>query len=701
MGPFEQLMGSFREEAGELLAELEATLLELDGNLADPELVDRAFRALHTIKGTAGMFGFEEITAFTHDLETTFDQMRGGGRQATRELVALALQGKDLVRAMLQGEGEKTRADRERLLTELRRHLSSGEPPPAPAAAAQPEAAAKLELFRVQLQPKRDLLQNGTNPLALLAELRSLGACEVVCHAGEVPPLEDIASESCYLSWDAILSTDRGLAAVRDVFIFVEDRAELRIDRIEAGDQGADAGPKRLGEILVERGELSAQDLERVLAERKRIGELLTEKKLVSPESVESALAEQRLVRQQRETHAPATESSSSVRVGAKKLDELVDLVGELVIAQARLSRIAGRREDPELLAIAEEIDRLSGALRDNTLDVRMVPIGTTFSRFKRLVHDLSLELNKEIELVTDGADTKLDKTVIEKLADPLMHVIRNACDHGIERPEARHAAGKPAKGTVRLLASHAGASVLVEIQDDGAGMDVAALRAKGVERGIFGPEESPPEKELFNLIFLPGLSTAREVSKLSGRGVGMDVVKRTIDGLHGTVEVESAPGGGTTFRIRLPLTLAIIEGLQVAVGESSYVLPLSVVEECVELTRQDVDRAAGAHVATVRGELIPYVRLRELFDVEGARPAIEQVAIVTVEGSRYGLAVDDVVGQHQTVIKGLGRMYQHVKGLSGATVLGDGTVALIVDVPALIRCAETTGARVGGRVRA
>jgi two-component system, chemotaxis family, sensor kinase CheA len=383
---------------------------------------------------------------------------------------------------------------------------------------------------------------------------------------------------------------------------------------------------------------------------------------------------------------APAAESTSSIRVAAERLDDLVDLVGELVIAQARLAEIAGRREDPELSTVAEDIARLSADLRDNTLSVRMIPIGTTFSRFNRLVRDLAGELGKDIELVTEGAETELDKTVIERLGDPLVHLIRNCCDHGLEVPAARVAAGKPSRGTVRLGAHHAGRNVVVEIRDDGAGLDADAIRAKAIERGLVESDAKLSQSELFALIFLPGFSTAKSVSNVSGRGVGMDVVKRSIDGLRGSIEIESARGAGTTFRITLPLTLAIIEGLLVGVGDASYVLPMSLVEECVELTRAGVESAHGNQVTPVRGELVPYLRLRDWFRVSGPAPAIEQITIVTAGGVRFGLVVDHVIGQHQTVIKALGAIYAGVKGISGATILGNGTVALIVDVPALLR---------------
>ncbi len=695
MTSLDQFAASYREEAAERLHELEATLLELETRSEDADLVARAFRALHTIKGSGAMFGFDDIASFTHELETVFDLIRQGEVKVTKELVSLALEAKDLIRAMLDGTIAEGDATRERLVAAFRQRVPSTleKPTRVDEAAHHQVPDGPVRTYRVRFRPPAEILQDGTNPLGLLAELCSLGHCKVMALTSDIPRLEELSPEACYVAWDAILTTSKSADDIRDLFIFVEDRSDLRIEEIDDCTEEVEGSYKKLGEILVARRDLTTEELVETLGEQKRIGDLLAEKGLVTPEAVQAAVVEQAVVREQhakRDGQTPS-DAASSIRVAAEKLDDLVDLVGELVICQARLTRIASQRDDPELLSISEDIDRLSAALRDSTLDVRMVAIGTTFGRFKRLVRDLSAELDKEIDLVTEGAETELDKTVIERLADPLVHLIRNSCDHGIEAPAARRAAGKPARGTVRLAARHSGASVLIEIHDDGAGLDAAAIRAKAVERGLLEPEAKLPEKELWSLIFLPGFSTARQVSSLSGRGVGMDAVKRSIEALRGTVEVESVRGSGTTIRIKLPLTLAIIEGLLVEVGEASYVLPLSIVEECVELTRADVERAHGARLATVRGELVPYLRLRELFAVADERPAIEQIAITSVEGTRYGLVMDRVIGQHQTVIKSLGRMYRGVKGLSGATILGDGTVALIVDVPALLQTLATT----------
>jgi len=435
----------------------------------------------------------------------------------------------------------------------------------------------------------------------------------------------------------------------------------------------------------VERGDATPEQIVDALAQQKRTGEILTERANVSPEKVKAALAEQTTVRNvQRERQA--REVAANVKVPADRLDSLMDLVGELVISQARLSQTAGGRDDPELLSIAEEMERLTTELRDTTLELRMLPIGTTFARFRRLVRDLSQQLGKEIELVTEGAETELDKTVIDRLGDPLVHLIRNSIDHGIEGPDAREAVGKPRKGTVRLAATHSEAHVVIRIEDDGLGLDPRAIQAKAVERGLIAADAELPEEELFNLIFEPGFSTAKTVSNVSGRGVGMDVVRRSIEALRGKVRISSRHGVGTTVTVELPLTLAIIEGLLVQVAAGRYVLPLSLVEECIELTGAEALRGNGNRLIEVRGDLVPYLRLREWFAEEGGAPSIEQIVVTRLGETRLGFTVDQVIGQHQTVIKNLGRLYEGVEGLAGATILGDGEVALILDVPKLVQ---------------
>jgi two-component system chemotaxis sensor kinase CheA len=664
----DQLENMFREEAAEHLAVLENTLLELEQRPADPELISQAFRALHTIKGSGAMAGFDTIAAVAHEVESVFAQIRQGKMQANHHLIALTLETKDLIRSLLDPLAETSTEAPERLRASFRALLEPALAAPAvprerladPRQRNRPEANQVLADVHITWVLHADYFQNGSNPLCILAELDSMGSCRTTTNLDAFPCLEDLDPETCHLKFDILLQTTKTENDVRDVFIFVEDRCDLLIS-ISPPVAAHQEAPTATIETAS-----PPNDPTRTTGTWPATG-----------------------ARQAARDGSPANrsaETASSIRVSAQKLDSLVDLVGELVIAQARLAELASNRSDDQFFSVAEDIGRLAAELRDTTLDIRMVPIGTTFVRFKRLVHDLASGLGKDIQLQTEGAETELDKTVIERLFDPLVHLIRNSCDHGIESPEVRRQAGKSPSGTVRLLAYHSGQNVIIEIRDDGAGLDPAGIRKKAIASGLLDENAKISVDDLYKLIFLPGFSLAKAITNVSGRGVGMDVVKRSVEALRGQIAITSELGKGTTFRLQLPLTLAIIEGLLVAVGKGRYVLPMSLVEECIELTAQDIERAHDNRLANVRGELVPYVRLRECFGGEGERPAIEQVAVTTVEGKRFGFVVDGVVGQHQTVIKSLGRMYQDVRGLSGATILGDGTLALIVDVPALIR---------------
>lgn len=695
----EQAIATYREEAAELLAELETSLLELEDNPEDNDLINRVFRAMHTIKGSGAMFGFDEIAAFTHEVETVFDMVRNNKMQVSKQLLNLTLRARDYITELLESSAsgnEPDRAEGNSIIAGLKQLVPQTEAETAvsgQAAAGETEniqEAASNCTWRIRFRPLPEIMLTGTKPLALINELRQLGPCEVVAHIDAIPQLDDLVAEHCYLYWDIILTSSRGIDAIKDVFIFVEDDCELKIDLVDDGGQvDTEQGYKKLGDILVERGDLSPVEMQKILNLQKRFGELAVAVGAVTPDKVQSALVEQqhvKTVRQERATQDAAT----SIRVPADKLDLLVNLVGELVTVQAHLSQVSGHRNDPELVTIAEEVERLTNELRDTALNIRMLPIGSTFSKFKRLVRDLSQELGKEIELETTGGDTELDKTVIERLNDPLVHIIRNSIDHGIEMPDARQAAGKTKHGTVHLSAEHSGDSVLIRIRDDGAGLDREAIRAKAVERGLIAANAELPDRDVFALIFAPGFSTAKKITNVSGRGVGMDVVKKGIEALRGTIDVESEMGKGTIITLKIPLTLAIIESLLVRIADSYFVLPLAAVEECVELTRADVQNAHGRHLANVRGSIVPYVPLRETFAIRGKQPDIEQIVIAGVNGERIGFVVDDVIGEHQTVIKSLGRMYRDVRGISGATILGDGSVALILDLGLLLRQVET-----------
>ncbi len=452
-----------------------------------------------------------------------------------------------------------------------------------------------------------------------------------------------------------------------------------------------------LGQILVERGDISPEKLDENLKQHKKLGERLVEAGVVDQKKIEAALAEQKRQKDTVEKRSKI-EKISSIRVSSDKLDRLFNLIGELVTVQERLSQasehvrktedknLAKVLQEFDLEGISEEISLLTNSLRDNALSVRMQPIESTFTKFKRLVHDLSTNLSKEIDLTMSGTETEIDKTVIDKLDEPLMHMIRNCADHGIETPDERESAGKPRKGTIHLSAEHVSGNVVIHVRDDGKGLDKERILQRAIEREVIAPNAQLSDREIFGLVFMPGFSTAKEVTNVSGRGVGMDVVKRTIEDLRGTIDVFSTTGQGTQIDITLPLTLAIIDGLLVSIADRAFVIPLSIVEECIELQRhEEAKKSRGGNLANVRGSLIPYVRLRETFKIDGTPPEIEQIVISFIKGQRIGFVVDSVIGEHKTVIKSLGKVYNNVPEFSGASILGDGSIAIIIDATRLV----------------
>ena len=653
---------AFQEEAREVLVELESALLALNENQSDKDLVGRVFRALHTIKGSGAMFGFDDLAAFAHDLETAFDEVRAGRLEVTSGLLDVALTALDQIKAMLEEAAGGPPADRAvsgQILAKLHALTgpakSSAGREAAPAPQASRGAAKALSSWKIHFCPGSELLRNGANPLLLLGELKQLGELHATAGRAAVPRLEELDPERCYVSWDMVLSTAAGREAIRDVFIFVEDSSELSIEPHVAAARESDGVAAKAGQ-------------------------------------------ERRTSYGRRAYDSP--DNASSIRVPAARLDQFVNLVGELVTVQARLGEVAARRDDAEVTAVAEEIERLTAALRENSMSIRMLPIRATFERFRRLVHDLARDLHKEVELTIEGGDTELDKTVIDQLNDPLMHLVRNSMDHGIELPAARIAAGKPSTATLCLSAKHSGANVLIEVSDDGAGIDAEAVRLRAVEKGLVAAGAQLTESEILSLILAPGFSTAKQVTDISGRGVGMDVVRRNVEALRGTIEIASKPAAGTTVTLRLPLTMAIIDGLLVRIGQSHFVMPLATTLECIELTREDVEKANGKHLTNIRGELVPYIRLREYFNINAEPPERELIMLTETEEGRCGFVVDQVLGDHQTVIKNLGRIYRHIQVVSGATILGNGSVALILDPHRLAQEAIRTNSTgtAGGR---
>jgi two-component system chemotaxis sensor kinase CheA len=650
----DQVMHTFIAESRELLEQMENALLAVahDG----PDAVNAIFRAAHTIKGSAGMFGLDPVVEFTHVAESVLDKVRDGHVPVTDALVALLLACCDHIGALVDAvesgtlEHDAALADAGApLVAALQGYLDGDGAPAASAAtsAAAASAAAPAPLadgmreWDIQLRFGADVLRNGMDPLSFIRYLAQLGSIvRIETLADRLPGAEEFDPESCYLGFRIGFASLETQATIDGVFDFVRDDCEIRIAPVAAAAPAAAAVQP------------AAIDVPAVPA--------------ATP-----ALEAPARARQQQEKR--------TVRVDADKLDRLIDLVGELIIAGASTSVVARRAQIPELLECTSTLSGLVEEVRDSALQLRMVKIGATFNRFQRVVHDVARELGKDIRLDVNGEDTELDKTVVEKIGDPLTHLVRNAMDHGIDAAEVRVARGKPAQGTVSLNAYHDSGSVVIEVSDDGGGLRRERILAKGIERGLAEPGRAYTDKEIFNLIFEPGFSTAEQVTNLSGRGVGMDVVKRNIVALRGSVEIASREGAGTTVTVRLPLTLAIINGFQVGVGKSVFVIPMDMVEECIEFHEQP-----GCDWVDLRGQPLPYVRLRERFGIQGLPSRRRSIVVVRYGSRRAGLVVDHLLGEFQTVIKPLGKVFAGARFLSGSSILGNGDVALILDMAAL-----------------
>jgi len=647
---------TFLQEAEELLAEIEQSALSLGSGERSEETVNQLFRAFHTIKGSGAMCGLDAVAGFTHHVESLLDKVREGAVPVSPALAGLVLQARDHIKILLgagQGGAAVPPGSSERLIAAVDEFAHSdapaGEAETIAAAPAEEHSGGAEQTWRICFHPNPSLLACGGNPVALFRELRELGACEVTAHTDEVPALDDIQPDLCYLWWTITLRADCGANAIRDVFIFVEDGSKLEIEPIESVSSQDQAGRAHSADGSGTAGEAGSGTL--------------------------PAAARQKTLARE-----------STVRVPSNRLDRLVNLVGELVMNQSRLAQAASQSGVAELANPVQELERLVAELRDNVLGIRMLPIGTLFGRFRRLVHDLSAELGKEAELVTEGAETELDKSILDQLGEPLVHCLRNCLDHAVEPPDERSAKGKARRATIRLSAVHTGCDVVVSVQDDGRGIDRAAVRAKAVEKQLIAPDASLSDKDIFNLILMPGFSTARQVTNVSGRGVGMDAVKRQIDALRGSLSLASEEDKGTRVSITLPLTLAIIDGLLVEIGSDQLIVPMAAVTENVELLRTQRARNNGRNVIAVRGELVPFIDLRQAFHVESDAPPIEKVVIVRHEEHRVGLVVDRVLGTHQTVIQSLGKFFRNIEVVSGATIMGDGRVALILDIAAVVR---------------
>ncbi|HUX91911.1 MAG TPA: chemotaxis protein CheA [Gallionellaceae bacterium] len=720
----DQALQTFIVESRELLQDMEDSLLGIESEADQSESVNAIFRAAHTIKGSAGLFGLDDIVAFTHVLESVLDRVRSGKLEIDSDLVALFLLCGDhmaiLVNHVESGSASPNQDDQltgSALMEKLSQHLDSHHtlPPQLSAAAMQSceqhveSSAGSLadnDNWHISLRFGRDVLRNGMDPLSFFRYLGTLGEIAGITTISDaLPSAAEMDAESCYLGYEINFRSTATKAAIEGVFEFVRDDCHIHIlpphSRVSDFVKMIKSLPEedlRLGEILVLCGTLTRNELETILtlqtqsdaspdntsgAHTKLLGTIAVEQGMVQPEVVEAALEKQKNTKD-------GKAKQQLLRVDAEKLDLLINLIGELVIAGAGVNILAQHIRQPALLEAASTLGRLVEEVRDSALNLRMVQIGETFNRFQRVVRDVSKDLGKDITLLISGADTELDKTVVEKIGDPLTHLVRNSMDHGIENAELRAARGKPAKGTVRLNAYHESGSIVIEVSDDGGGLNRERILAKAIEKGIVTPGQNLSEQEVFRLIFEAGFSTAEQVSNISGRGVGMDVVRRNIEALRGTIEIESTYTVSTTIRIRLPLTLAIIDGFLVGVGKSSFVIPLDMVLECIEMSEQDRQAITERNYVNLRNQVLPFIRLRDLFEIGGEASRRENIVVVQFAGQKAGLVVDALQGEFQTVIKPLGSIFEHLQGISGSTILGSGEVALILDVPTLVQRAGT-----------
>ncbi len=711
----DQALQTFIAEAKLLMQEMEDCLLRLEADPRDADTLGAIFRAAHTIKGSAGLFGLDPIISFTHIVEDVLDRLRNAEINVEGDLVAVLLESGDhmleLINVVADQGGQLDASARARE-ADLRKRLQAYQARAAGASAETSRVALSpnaplrasaggqvgADNWHISLRFGADVLRDGMDPLSFLRYLSTLGEIvSITTLADAMPAAQKMNAQTCYLGFEIDFKSEADKETIAGVFEFVRESSSIHIlppfsksSEYIALIRSLSEKENRLGEILVATGALTQQELANGLAVQKGsvqpdgsatpLGEILVRQNSVEPVIVQAALEKQA------QTRDSKTKENRYVRVHADKLDELINLVGELVIAGAGAHLLALRAKDSALQEATSVMSHLVEEIRDGALRLRMVPIGETFNRFQRVVRDVGRELGKDIELVITGADTELDKTVVEKIGDPLMHLVRNALDHGIESAAARQAAGKPAKGTLRLNAYHDSGSIVIEIADDGGGLNRERILQKARDRGLVAADATPSDHDIYKLIFEAGFSTADAVTNISGRGVGMDVVKRNITALRGTVDLGFEPGQGTTVRIRLPLTLAIIDGFLVGVSKASFVVPLDMVIECVELSATDRQALHERSYLNLRGEVLPFVQLRQHFEVEGSAGRRENVVVVHYAGRKAGLVVDELLGEFQTVIKPLGKLFSTLRGISGSTILGSGEVALILDVPSLVQ---------------
>jgi two-component system chemotaxis sensor kinase CheA len=706
---FAQFQDAFFEEAAEHLAVVEEGLLALEQHPEDLDLLNKIFRSAHSIKGTSGMFGFNAVAQFTHKMETLLDLLRNGQKVVTPAIADLLLRSTDCLKTLIDAAKTGSPVDNvtvQRLTEELAasQDASGSQSMPqgnGPSKIKPASAGPELHSYAIAWSPPDWLFQRGLDPLQIFKGLAELGTLtQVTVDSSKLPDLAVMDPEKCYLSWTMKLETAKDRQVVDAVFEFVREDSKLVIEEREPfatphasrlTPDGIEGDPKPLGEILVETGVVSRETLDHALAQQKRVGEILVEQHAATPQQIAQAL------QKQQNNAAPAKKGTetASIRVETDKIDKLLNLVGELVITQSMLSDLSTRFEMSQLGLLLERVAQLecnTREIQERVMGIRMLPIGTAFSRFPRLVRDLSAKAGKKIQLVLSGEETELDKTVIESIGDPLTHLVRNSADHGLELPEERLDNNKAELGTIRLNAFHAGGNICITVEDDGRGLNRDKILAKAIKSGLIGEQDKLTDDQIWPLIFKPGFSTAEKVTDVSGRGVGMDVVKRNIEALGGTVSIKTAPGKGTIFTLKLPLTLAIIEGMMIRVGHETYILPMLSIVESIQPKVESVKTLVGkGEVMNVRGIYHPMIRLYEVFNLmpEHKDPAKAILIILETDGEHVAVMVDEILGQQQVVIKSMEQNFRKVEGIAGATILGDGTVGFILDVRGLLELAR------------
>ncbi|MGF7141448.1 chemotaxis protein CheA [Roseimarinus sediminis] len=677
----DQLRVSFVEETRDLINELEDVLLSLEVDAVDNETIDQIFRSVHTIKGSGGMLGFEKVLEVTHDLEDIYDKVRSGDAEFTMQLKDISLETIDMLKVLLESDEQLNDNDKIRFADLCRKielfevdTTGSQNENTNKKKEIQPVAASDIT-YLVKVNPLSKKAKATADPVLLIKELLLLGPALVFTKNAKEVQLNQVDKARAGDEWLIVLSNAHKKEAIDAIFEWSSEQLSVSITALVKGNLLAIDEAKAELEQLGEKIFTSSNDELAKIAERYRHRMMADE---------EEKNNRNRAAKAADENGQAAAGVISSIRVSTEKIDQLMNLVSEMVTLQARLDLIADESDNEDLKAVAEKYGSFSKQLRDNAFTISLVPFGVTITRYKRLVHDLSEQLGKKVEFITEGEDTVLDKKIIEQLSDPIMHILRNSVDHGIENSEERTAAGKDEAGNIHMKIYHQSNNVVIRITDDGSGIDPEKMRATGIKKGFITADQVLTDNELINLIFLPGFSSAKAISNVSGRGVGLDVVKKNISEIRGAIEIQSEKGKGTTFIIKLPLTLSIIDGLQVKIDERIFIIPLIQVEKIISLTNFVSDSTLN-QVMTIEGEQYPFFDLRSDFNIGGEVPARREIVMVSYENERVALIVDAVTGENQTVLKPLGKHYKNQNFISGGTILGDGSVALVLDVNKIV----------------